>query len=432
MVDPADFEGLADGDAALFPDAQLRLVTFVFGLPIRLPVPHLHYWVLETGGSLDGSWDHDVLHIADSEHGYLGTMRVPFVQLRVWQVKRERPAVEMDGVVKVATDVFAMTASDAKPEPTTSAPQTDYETVVEAVTQGARSDEDDAGRPVETVAFDRILRAVNEVIEALSAATKDPSLAPAAREQLSPFAFVASRPALIPIDAEGPIAPATFDIGPFIYMLNWNVDAPPEPVDDEVLARTVLFLSAARRGQPFHTFLRLAKRASASLASGDYAVAVLMAAASGEVLLNTMLRGLMVEEGRQAEIAARFDPTVGLLDRLRNDYAPRLGGSWNLDTWETAPGHFEQSARWVRHRVIHLGHSPTMDEAVEAVHGGELLESFLKDRLAENRFAYPKTALSMLGREGMEARGLLSARMKQTIDAVGPDMPAFWATISEV
>lgn len=431
MVDPADSDGLADGDVALFPDDQLRLVTFIFGLPIRLPVPHLHYWVLEMGGSLDDSWDHDVLHIADSEHGYLGTMRVPFVQLRVWQVKRERHAVDVDGVVRVATDVFAMPA--ANPEPTTSAPQTDYETVVEAVTQGARSDEDNAGRPVATVAFDRTLRALNEVIGALSAATKDPWLAPAAREQLSPLAFVASRPALIPIDADvPPVARATFDIGPFIYMLNRNVDAPPEPVDDEVLARTAFFLSAARRGQPFYTFLRLAKRASASLAGGDYAVAVLMAAASGEVLLNTVLRGLMVEEGRQAEIAARFDSKVGLLDRLRNDYTPRLGGSWNLDTWETAPGHFEQSARWVRHRVIHLGHSPTMDEAVEAVHGGELLESFLKDRLAENRFAYPKTAVSMLGREGMEARGLLSTRMKQTIDAVSPEMPAFWATISEV
>jgi hypothetical protein len=180
------------------------------------------------------------------------------------------------------------------------------------------------------------------------------------------------------------------------------------------------------------TYLRLARRASASLQAGDYPVAVLMAAAAGEVFLNTLLRALLIEEGRDSEIATVFgDGRDALLTRVRNQYATRLGGGWDLDTWTTAPGHWEQSARRVRHRVIHTGHMPTVDEAREAVHGAELLEAFVKDRLAEKRFDYPKTALTMLGTEGLEARGLLSPRMERVAAEIAPNIAMFWAAITE-
>jgi hypothetical protein len=322
----------------------------------------------------------------------------------------------------VARDVFPGFAEGAQD---TDAPRPgsgfDYETIVEAVTQGARTEGDDTSRPIGTTSFDRVLKAMNEVLEALAGATKDPTLASVARERLSPIALVGSRPVVTP----------TFDVGPLFYPLNWNVDAPPEPVDEEALMRTLLFLSVARTGQPLHTYLRLARRASASLASGDYTVSVLMAAASGEVLLNTVLRALMIEEGKDAEIAAVFaDQRGGLLNRLRGQYAQRLGGRWDLESWETAPGHWEQSARQVRHRVIHSGHSPTMDEAVEARRGVELLESFVKDRVASNRYQYPKTTLTLLGKQGLQRRGFLSRRMRRLVSDVEPAMPRFWAAIA--
>lgn len=413
--------GLEDEDAALFPDDQRRLVTFIFRLPIRLPVPDNHFWTLEMGGSLGASWDEEARHVAVPGYVYAQNMRVPFVQLRAWQVKRERPSVATDGVFTVARDVFPGFGEGAQD---TDAPTPesglDYETIVEAVTQGARTEGDDTSRPIGTTSFDRVLKAMNEVLEALSGATTDLTLAPVARELLGPIALVGSRPAVTP----------TFDVGPLFYWLNWNVDAPPEPVDEEVLMRTLLFISTTRTGQPLRTYLRLARRASASLASGDYTVSVLMAAASGEVLLNVVLRALIVEEGQDAEIAAVFgDQRGGLLNRLRGQYARRLGGRWALETWETAPGHWEQSARQVRHRVIHSGHSPTMDEAVESLHGVELLESFVKDRVASKRYQYPKTALTLLGVQGLEMRGFLNGRMRRLILEVEPVMPTFWAAI---
>lgn len=422
MATGLDPLGLEDEDAALFPDDQRRLVAFIFRLPIRLPVPHNHFWTLEMDGSLGELWDEEALHVAVPGHVYVQNMQVPFVQLRAWQVKRERPSVATDGVFTVARDVFPGFGEGAQD---TDAPTPelgfDYETIVEAVTQGARTEGDDTSRPIGTTSFDRVLKGMNEVLEALSGATKDPTLAQVARERLGPIALVGSRPAVT----------LTFDVGPLFYWLNWNVDAPPEPVDEEVLMRTLLFLSTTRTGQPLRTYLRLARRASASLASGDYTVSVLMAAASGEVLLNTVLRALMIEEGKDAEIAAVFgDQSGGLLNRLRGQYAQRLGGRWDLETWETAPGHWEQSARKVRHRVIHSGHSPTMDEAVEALHGAELLESFVKDRVASKRYQYPKTTLTLIGMQGLEKRGLVSGRMRRLISEVEPVMRTFWAKIA--
>jgi len=54
------------------------------------------------------------------------------------------------------------------------------------------------------------------------------------------------------------------------------------------------------------------------------------------------------------------------------------------------------------------------------VHGGELLVSFLKNQLAAKRYDYPKTALSLLGKEGLDKRGLLSARMRRAVSEVEP------------
>lgn len=414
---------LGDEDALLFPDDRRRLVTFIFRLPVRAPVPHLHFWVLEMGGELDASWDEEVFHVAVPGEGYVKNMRVPFVQLRAWQVKRETRPPHFHGVFTVAKDLFPgfkAGGSDSSEVPPDLGHE-NYETVIEAVTQGARTGDDDPSRPIGTVCFDRALTAMNEVIEALAGATGDRDLAPVPRERLGPIAIMATRP----------VDETAFDLGPALYFLNWNVDALLGPLDEETLSRTVVFLSAARQGQPFLTYLRLARRASAALNAGDYIVAVLMAAASGEVLLNTLLRGLMVEEGDIADIAALFnDPRVGLVSRLRSQYASRLGGRWDHGEPGTALGHWEQSARGIRHKVIHTGYPPTMDEAVEALHGAELLETFVKDRLVAKRYTYPKTALTLLGLPGMRKRGMLNARMARVIAQVEPEMAAFWADIA--
>jgi hypothetical protein len=79
MATGLDPLGLEDEDAALFPDDQRRLVTFIFRLPIRLPVPHNHFWTLEMGGSLGASWDEEALHVAVPGHVYVQNMQVPFV-----------------------------------------------------------------------------------------------------------------------------------------------------------------------------------------------------------------------------------------------------------------------------------------------------------------------------------------------------------------
>jgi len=71
-----------------------------------------------------------------------------------------------------------------------------------------------------------------------------------------------------------------------------------------------------------------------------------------------------------------------------------------------------------------------MDEAVEALHGAELLESFVKDRVASKRYQYPKTTLTLIGMQGLEKRGFVSGRMRRLISEVEPVMRTFWAKIA--
>lgn len=412
----------ASPDGYLMPDDQARYLVFVFRLPQHLPVSHHFGRVLAMPGDLGDEWDAEAfLSIVPDGPGYFTNLRIPSVSVRVWQVRRDWALPDLSPAVRVAKDVFP--DGDAQRLLLTDDHQAlefeDYVSVVEAVTQAAKADTESEWQAVVSACFERSRRAVNELIEAIAAASHDPGLAAVEVERLDIAAVVSSRP----LDGG-------FDVKPIHYWLHWNMPV-PRPIlgpdaDDDINA----YLGATRQGQPFVSVMAWVRRAQAASHVGDYAVAVILGATAAEMLFNTLLRGLLIEEGKGYEIPVLFAPDVSLARRVRKQYHERLGGNWSLDDVRTEIGHWNLMTQTLRHRVVHLGYLPTKGQAEESQHGVELLERFVKDRLVEHRHAYPLTTLSLVGESGLERRHLLDDRMRSMIGEVVPRIQDYWRSVA--
>jgi hypothetical protein len=319
-------------------------------------------------------------------------LRQPFARVQVWQRKRTDRQVLLGAVQEVASAIFPSYEPFDLPDPAATSGVETYDTVVEVLTQFARGAHDRADRSVTDICFDRCLWAVNRLVLGVANATKDPDLHAYAVEELDPFALVASRP----WDGD-------FDVRAFLFAINPDrIPFPRRPLTDEEYDRTRVSMAAEAQGQPFLEYARLMRAARRAARIGDHAHAVILACVSGEVLLNLVLRAILVETGRQSEIAAMFSDERGLFAaRLRRNYGPLLGGQWHADRPLTPVGRWVAATQSVRNRVVHAGHEPTPFESAEAARGAEGLEAFVFQRLAERRYRYPKTVLSVLAEPGL-------------------------------
>jgi hypothetical protein len=260
---------------------------------------------------------------------------------------------------------------------------------------------------------------VNDLVAALGDITSDPGLHTFSLEELDEFAVIGSRPV-----TEG------FDVRPTLYPLNWRIRVPRTALSEDEKQRASIYLAVSWQGHPFMAYPRLARAARRAREAGDYSQAAILASASGEILLNLLLRAMLVEEGAPDDLERLFgDDRGGFSARLRRDYGPRLGGTWDVDDPTNEVGHWVHGAQKLRNRVVHAGYSPTGGEASEALHGGEVLESFVFERLIDRRYKYPKTALSIFGEPGLRRRGLWNQRMRRVADELLVGLPEFWASV---
>lgn len=442
---PTEGAGL---DAYLVPDDSPRFLVYLFRLPFDLPLNNRDSWMLALDGDLGEAWDIEYLAFATEEmkavFPYPMNLREPFASVMFWRQPREpgEQILDMRAVDKVAAVVFG--EREDKVEGTKPDEPELFDTVVEVVTQAARSDTDPDDWPLVSIGFERALRAVNELLAALGSATGDLAYRPLAVEELDAIALVSSRPlGLVPIDPDADLDLAAVAASrpsdevshsdPVGYLLHPNLafHVPGENLTAEDRGKVNAFIRAGRRSHPFLTYHRLASKARRARESGDYAVTAIMAAASGEVLLNLVLRAMLVEEGKADQIPVLFDdPRGGFTSRLRREYGARLGHKWDVDDPINDVGHWVAGTANLRHRVVHAGYDPTGGEASEAIHGAEVLEAFVIERLIEKRFTYPKTALSLVGEAGFARRHLLSERFAKLVAKEAPALEDFWRSMT--
>lgn len=413
---------------ALVPDDQPRFLTFIFGLPAQLPLPHgATVWQhLRPGEITDPKWDFEThIPMGDEISVKPLPMRYPFVSIKVWQPKTK---VHVDageaGLLQVMHELWPPKEEPDRSPPDISTSVDAYRTVIEAVTQAAEADGEPPAPNLVAASFNRCLVAVNRVIDAYSVAFDDPELAHISASHLGMLAFAGSRP----------ITSNQFDVGPAFYFLPYRPPATEkEIIDQEGWNRTMTALAITAQGNPFIAGERFYHQAVRAMAQGDFGQVMVLIATAGEISLNSLLRSVVVEGDGADAAAAIFDPEdrrIGLAARLRREYEPRLGGgpNWNPDVTDGAIAKWWAAVEVVRGRVVHSGYQPAPQEAHDALIAAEELDRFIDDRLADRRFDYPITTLSKLGQQGLEKRGWWSRRMRELAPTL--DMTGHWAFIA--
>ena len=187
----------------------------------------------------------------------------------------------------------------------------------------------------------------------------------------------------------------------------------PSPATREQADRAVNFLFARLTKNPveLHHDLRLAAHRAVH-AEGDYIGAVLKAAAASETLVKQVSWHISWEaaEKLSADPAPAAMGGGGLFDAKPSQLigkvlSVRLGGNWDSSRPTSPVGAWRQNVAQLRNRIIHLGHRPTEKNAFGSIEGLAALELHLMDRLAARSNVYPRAALMLVGKEGLERRG---------------------------
>lgn len=206
-----------------------------------------------------------------------------------------------------------------------------------------------------------------------------------------------------------------------LMIVNMNIPATRHspPLSEEGIEQVRLALDMQPGHRVFAAYIDLLRDArSALVLDGNYRSAVVFTAAAAEVLFNDLLMMVMWEEGiRPEEAAPVFDS--GLITRIKTQYQSRLGGAgWSFDRNSVLLAWSEHVAG-VRHRVVHAGYEPTFAEAEIAGEALAALETFIVEKLltAKNLAKYPRTAMALLGREGLIRRNAWNKRHQQLADS---------------
>lgn len=200
------------------------------------------------------------------------------------------------------------------------------------------------------------------------------------------------------------------------------------PASEEQLEMATHSLLAAWRRSPVEVYRDFELSAQNALrVDGDYVEAVLKAATAAEVLLKQAAWTL--------EWEAELFPHEGDKVPLRGDaifrdrpqdliaavLAPRLKGNWSSQDARHPVGGWRAAIGRPRNRTIHQGHRLTDEEAYGTLAALDVLEKHVTDRIAANADAYPRAALLVCGRFGLEKRGRWSL-----VEAIA-EHPTNWA-----
>ena len=209
---------------------------------------------------------------------------------------------------------------------------------------------------------------------------------------LPPVILVAVR-SLSEVADEVPVTPHSFVTGSTPTQIG--------PINDLSEDELLTFQQAASNSSPFNRYLDLYRQGSVALSRGNTRECVVMMATAAESFVNVFLAHLQWDECLTPELSVKeWSPSLD--NRIKSSFHNRLGGVWNV----SAPGpiqDWERQIAAIRHRVVHAGHKPTLEEARSSLGALNSLVSFCGDRLVHggNLKKYARTAIAMLGAEGL-------------------------------
>lgn len=172
------------------------------------------------------------------------------------------------------------------------------------------------------------------------------------------------------------------------------------------------FLTAAWSQNPVENYhdLKLGAR-RAQLAEGNYVDAVLRSAAACEVLIKHVawmttweVREVLGNDPMAGSLAISTILAAKPADLIGKVLTARLNGNWSSRLATAPVGAWRYEVARLRSQVIHRGYRPSEAEAASAVTAMQVLETHVMDRLAVKAASFPRSALLLVGHEGLRRR----------------------------
>ncbi len=394
-------------DPRVVPVASPNVAYFFVPLPEPVGLPD-GYVVRASQPSGTAEW-------LKAEQQNLGAHRVEATlgsSLRFWQ-RTVTVTQDLDPLVDVLFDVaYESLPGRVEPPAGREAPPTTGSqiTVVEMAVPVEPFECDSDPVPELSDAFDEGMAAIRYTQRALQVVTRRP-LTLVTRETL---------PVAVPffIRQVGKDPYGGWPDAPGLFLVNINVVLPPPVLDSGQLGDFEDALQHSAFGRPALKYLDLVSEARLAMTQrGDYRAAVVLAATAAETLLDDLVNLMLWEEGLDpAQAAKLFDKNRSVVKRVANLYRARIGGPWDL----AAPGvvsSWKQDLADLRNRVVHGGVEPSLSDCTRALDALGALGRFVGDRLTEPTVIsrYPRTALLVIGKPELMARGTWSPRVEQLI-----------------
>jgi hypothetical protein len=320
-----------------------------------------------------------------------------FVSLRIWQLRAEpntEDYVILDGAMGVLNHIGGGTSESSAPPISA---EESYRTVVEAAIV--------LRTPDDLVASEGHEDALTTCLEFLFDTVRAYRLIDETR--ISELTYERVLP-IVPYRWRQ-LTPPEYSDSPRLMLLDHaNVVTPtPELLDETKLEAYRQLLERLGLGDPLVLYRERRLEARIALSrDGEYAESSIQTAIAAEVFLSAVLGMLLWEESiRGEEITSAVDVLSSpLAKRVRVHFHPRLGGQWGLNATGPVANWYTITAG-LRNRVVHRGYRPGKSESEESLQCLLDLERFICDRLAERSSRYPRTALMVLGGEGLRRRG---------------------------
>lgn len=377
------------------------------------------YFTIDGGLGLPEGWpifkgEPQVMSTSDREF----EIRVNRIAFRFFERKVPASATDTgDAAFRVAADLLEL-ATEADEVLQESLPPATV-TVVEAaaevtelheVLDSAKGHVDDPVSWLFTPVFDYLLAELQKALRAYEATFGEVAKLPTL--QNLPLAIPMAIPSSIDSLHQG-----RSDSGVSVFLTTFSklrqaeIELPVEELAGRFNAGLMLF----ENNGPFAPYLEIRQEAIYNLRIEGQARAGMIALGSScELLLDDLLLCMLWETEMPPERAAdegfkrkrgnALAPT-SVVYRVKNSYSKLLGKAWRFDKsgplWE-----WNENVAKIRNRVVHGGYAPTHVEVAGALRAESRLNEFVADLLAEEVERYPITALSYLGADGLQRRGV--------------------------
>lgn len=383
----------------------MRLVRFVFRLPSFLPVPD--------GTTVSQAYPHP----ASSYEG-----QTPFALLRLHQIELEDDeALGVDMRVSgVVLDRIQTGDGRDGPDRDTFPTVATWHTVADVVTTYDSPDEPDPdwdGRPQHLgPRQDALMRALHSVqtFTRCVRLTEQSRIVMPTYERM-PLMIMWLVATALEADGRSRIPPdADWSPGGVMVLDHTNIVGGEEsdPVrQGELLEQSGFWARSLAAGSPAPLAREQLVEAQHLLHhQGEYAKATVAVATAVEVMCDSVLSALLWEEQWASDDApdpvqaARHFDEGRSAARVTSLLVPRLGGDWSAPSspWQL----WRVKGASLRNRIVHAGYQPTRQEAQVALSTAEALQRFIFDRVSARASRFPRTALMLVARSGLEKRGL--------------------------